>query len=87
MSEKINVYTCPKGHKTISIDRVEGTTPFMISCIKCGEMSNSCFYSCDQTLIPEIEWIKPDDDKHLDKIVVEMAKRHKDNFNMLLILI
>jgi len=32
MENKINVYTCPKGHKTVTIDTDEGTTPMMLMC-------------------------------------------------------
>ncbi len=63
---KINVYTCDKGHKTVTIDREEGTTPFMISCeveeCKTG-LARSCMYQTDQGQTPTHEWVKMSDNE------------------------
>lgn len=56
----INVYTCKKcGHQTITIDREEGVTPFIIGCDSCKGESYSSFYRCSQGLTPTHEWFKP----------------------------
>lgn len=68
MKGKINTYTCPKGHVTVTIDRDEGTTPMMLRCRQkdgdgkhdCTEMASSAWYRCNQLLEPEYEWFKPD---------------------------
>src|SRR5688572_17032304 len=65
--KKINTYTCPKGHVTVTIDTDEGVTPMMLRCKQrdddgkhnCTEMASSAWYKCDQTLQPEYEWYKP----------------------------
>lgn len=63
---KINVYTCPAGHTTVTIDTDEGVTPMMLRCTKkadekhnCTEFARSAWYRCDQALAPEYEWYKP----------------------------
>lgn len=69
-ANKINAYKCNKGHFTITINKDEGTTPFMIACPKCegkpvlGSGSNDGFaysrmYNVYQFLVPEYEWYKP----------------------------
>src|SRR4051794_26368560 len=58
---RINVYRCPHGQDTVTIDAVEGTTPFMIRCrCGCDEMAQSQMYRVDQTLRPNYEWYSPD---------------------------
>jgi hypothetical protein len=64
---KINTYTCPKGHVTVTIDTDDGVTPFMIRCRQhadhaehnCTEAAKSAGYRCDQKLTPEYEWFRP----------------------------
>lgn len=56
---KINVYSCPNGHHTITKDVDKGVTPFMHLCATCKEMAHSSFYKCDQTLEPVEEWYRP----------------------------
>lgn len=64
---KINTYTCPNGHVTVTIDTDDGVTPMMIRCRQrdvdgkhnCTEFSRSAWYRCDQSLTPEYEWYKP----------------------------
>ena len=55
----INVYTCEKcSERIVTINREDGTTPFMILC-ECGSMMLSCCYNCPQDLTPTYEWRKP----------------------------
>lgn len=64
---KKNVYTCPKGHKTVTVDVDEGVTPFMLRCRQkdddgkhnCTEMARSSMYQVDQELKAEYEWYMP----------------------------
>lgn len=57
---RINVYTCKTcGHKTVTIDREDGTTPYIISCDACKNEAYSSFYVCSQGLTPTHEWYKP----------------------------
>ena len=64
---KKNVYTCKQNHRTVTIDRDDGTTPFMIQCLfgpegsapVCKSMAESSFYRCDQSLVATHEWYKP----------------------------
>jgi hypothetical protein len=67
---KINIYTCNKGHKTVTIDRDDGVTPFIIACPKCDEppvlgsgsddgFAQSSFYRVPQNITPEYEWYTP----------------------------
>lgn len=86
---KINVYTCPHGHQTITIDKDNGTTPLIISCRKtlnekvCKGDAKSAFYICDQTLKPEYEWVLPAPGQKINPIV----KEYCDNGGLLLNLI
>jgi len=67
MENKINTYTCPKGHITVTVDVDEGTTPMTMRCRQrdddgkhnCTEFASSAWYRCDQGLTPEYEWFKP----------------------------
>lgn len=66
MSEsKINAYTCSNRHRTITIDLVEGVTPFMIRCPHpgCQEMAQSCMYQTGQKQQPTHEWYKPTEEE------------------------
>jgi hypothetical protein len=64
---KINTYTCPHGHVTVTINTDEGVTPMMLRCKQkaddgkhnCTEFAKSAWYKCDQSLKPEYEWYKP----------------------------
>jgi|ERR1700677_1245125 len=66
-----NIYVCPVGHKTVTIDLVEGTTPMMLRCRQrhadgkhnCTEMASSKWYRLtpeEELLEPEYEWYKPE---------------------------
>lgn len=71
---KINVYICKDNHQTVTIDRDEGVTPFIIRCQTCILSAKSSGYKCDQNQIPILEWIKPENDKHLREIVQAIAE-------------
>lgn len=64
MIGKINQYTCQTCGETITtIDRDEGTTPFMLDCFatqNCSGTMQSHLYLVDQMLKPNFEWYKPD---------------------------
>lgn len=72
---KINVYTCPAGHTTVTIDQDHGVTPMMLRCTKkaedgkhnCTEFAQSAWYRCDPSLIPEYKWYKPESLKGLNR--------------------
>lgn len=59
----INIYVCREcGGHTITKNRDEGTTPFMIGCRAtegCKGAAESSFYRVSQKLEPMILWIKP----------------------------
>jgi hypothetical protein len=61
---KINTYTCENGHVTVTVDVDKGTTPMLLDCPKCGKLSRSAWYKCDQNLKPEYEWYKPTGNVH-----------------------
>lgn len=71
---KINTYTCPKGHVTVTIDLADGTTPMMLRCKQkdndgkhnCTEFASSGWYNVAQNLKPEYEWYKPENLKGLN---------------------
>ena len=82
MSNKINTYTCPNGHVTVTIRLDEGVTPFALRCHQklnekhnCTEFAKSAFYQCDQSLNPEYEWFKPTDIKKVAKGLREHVKQ------------
>jgi hypothetical protein len=61
---KKNLYVCETcgGHK-VTIDRDEGTTPFIIKCDECGEMMYSALYDVNQHIRPTHQWIAPTDEE------------------------
>lgn len=59
VKNRINCYTCPSGHNTVTIDINHGTTPMFLGCKTCGQQATSHMYRCDQTLIPAYEWYAP----------------------------
>lgn len=78
-----NVYTCPKGHKTVTVDADDGVTPFMIRCRQkdddgkhnCTEMARSAMYEVDQNLKPEFEWFMPVTLKGLNSAEIEHVRK------------
>ena len=66
---KINVYTCPKGHKNVTVNGAEGVTPMIISCREknCGRNAQSAWYNCPQNLVPTLEWYRPPASKKLNR--------------------
>jgi hypothetical protein len=63
---KKNIYTCDRcfGH-VVTVDLVEGTTPFTIVCRATkgcsGAMRSSMYRVFDQTMRPDFEWYRPGD--------------------------
>jgi len=61
---KKNIYTCSKcRHQMVTVDRDDGTTPFMTSCPICKSPAQSSFYNVDQKLQPTHEWYKPTEEE------------------------
>lgn len=61
---KTNVYVCSESHRTVTIDRAEGVTPFLIKCPSCEEKgidteASSCMYRVSQALVATHEFYKP----------------------------
>lgn len=74
MDKRVNVYVCHKcGKEVVTIDRVDGTTPFVIKCSECGEMARSSFYNVNQDLTPTVEFYKPDKEEY-DKLDEELKE-------------
>ena len=63
MKYQKNIYTCAKcGGKIVTIDRDNGTTPFMILCrasLDCNGMMQSSLYHCPPSSTPTHEWYRP----------------------------
>ena len=59
-----NLYRCQEClDALVTLDMVDGTTPFMLSCHvtpTCTGAMFSSFYQCDQRLPHQYEWFKPD---------------------------
>ena len=57
---KKNIYTCEEcGGTFVTVDRDEGTTPFMTLCrvtAGCRGAAQSSFYRVDQSITPTHEW-------------------------------
>lgn len=80
---KINIYTCPEGHKTVTMNLADGVTPFMIRCRSicgCEAMANSCMYQCDQNTRPSYVWekINPSFEECRAMVKREVGERGKD---------
>jgi hypothetical protein len=60
---KKNIYECGKSHKTVTVDRDSGVTPFIIACPDCGQDARSNFYKVDQSLKPTHYWMKMSDEE------------------------
>ncbi len=63
---KKNIYICPScGHGFVTVDKDDGTTPFMTDCQRpgCGKAAHSLFYRCPQDMLadvqPALEWYRP----------------------------
>jgi hypothetical protein len=81
-----NIYTCPKGHHTVTVDVDDGVTPFMLRCRQkdddgkhnCTEMARSHMYRLtpiEQAMEPEYEWFKPLSLKGLSREMKEHVKK------------
>jgi len=81
-SGKKNIYICQTcGGKIVTIDKDEGTTPFMIDCEvnkECSGYMYSSFYQVDQSLEPEFEWYMPDSLDVYPEEFRETMKEHID---------
>lgn len=54
---RLNMYSCPNGHRVTTVDIDEGTTPFMIRCPECKQDMRSSFYRVPQNApFPTMEW-------------------------------
>lgn len=75
----INVYTCSKGHETVTLNLDDGTTPFLIGCKFpcCIEVAYSAFYRVDQggTKRPMYVWEKINPTH--DECLAMLKKEHK----------
>ena len=63
MRGRINVYSCSRGHRTVTVDREDGTTPGGIRCKTrgCRESAWSSWYAAWRRLLtPTHEFIRPD---------------------------
>ena len=74
-----NVYTCPRGHRTVTVDSAVGVTPFMIGCkaADCCEMAQSSMYRVGPDLVASHEWYVPSVEEFasLDDATREHCKR------------
>lgn len=78
-----NVYVCPAGHRTWTIHRDHGVTPFMMRCrenSECGEMAQSRCYQEARGAhepSPRFEWYKPGEKemKKLDPATKDHVER------------
>jgi hypothetical protein len=94
---KTNVYVCDLNHRTVTIDRVEGVTPFIIACPVCKkylckdhQFAQSMMYRVSQALIPTHEFYKPTAEE-LEKLKAEYSthayynlRQHVDQGGLLL---
>lgn len=84
---RVNVYVCPYGHRTVTKNVAEGTTPFMIGCPPCkaagavplktgfrSVMAESSFYRVDQTQEHTHEWYSPASTAGLDAETAEHVR-------------
>lgn len=58
---RVNIYTCPAGHRTKTIDRQPGTTPMFIPCSVCDRSASSSMYRVhpDEPTPITLEWYEP----------------------------
>lgn len=60
-----NIYVCDDCEaQLITIDRDEGTTPFMTACPVCNGMTVSKCYRVPQDIVPTHEWYRPDTNEY-----------------------
>jgi hypothetical protein len=72
---KLNVYQCPLGHPTVTVDRDAGVTPGAMPCphteargfpvvlVACELTARSAWYRVPPDLTPTHEWYRPGDDE------------------------
>ena len=59
---KNNIYKCEAGHLTVTVDREDGVTPFIIGCTHngCDQRARSHMYHAHcQAFEPSHEWYRP----------------------------
>lgn len=74
-----NLYQCSDCHdQIVTLDLVDGTTPFMLACHvtpDCKGMMTSSFYQCEQNLPFHYEWFKPDSLEGYDEAMLEYINK------------
>lgn len=64
-----NAYVCKEcDGQTVTVDRDDGVTPFMLRCratVGCRGFAQSSFYDCDQALAATHEWYAPSPSERL----------------------
>ena len=88
--ERLNLYVCPKRHKTMTIDVAIGVTPFMLMCKHegCEEFAQSSLYAPEcgvlsLVLPPRWEWYRPSGDEYIN-LDVNDRESHVDKGGLLL---
>ena len=80
---KKNSYKCRKCDTiTITVDRDQGTTPFIMRCPECNGEAESSLYRTFQRAIPTHEWYHPTEEEYAKLSIIE--KDHVDTFSLLL---
>lgn len=85
-SGQVNVYICEScAGSTVTIDRENGVTPFLIDCqIKgCNGVARSSFYAVPQELIPQYEWRKPTKTEYY-QLPVSTRREHVDRGGLMM---
>lgn len=83
---KINAYVCDDcGFMTVTIDKDEGTTPFLIGCEAkgCSGVARSGFYAVPQDLTPQFEWRKPTKAEYY-QLPVSTRREHVDRGGLMM---
>lgn len=86
MSTGTNIWNCGRcGTRIVADHKDEGVTPFMIDCVKCGDIAYSQFYSlseADEQLEVEFEWYTPKGRQYRRLKVYD--REHVDNGGLLM---
>ena len=59
LEPRLNRWACKCGWSLVTIERVDGTTPMMTRCEKCGGQATSLFYRDEGWTHPTREWRQP----------------------------
>ena len=80
---KKNAYKCRKCNlRIITVDRDQGTTPFIIPCVTCRGEAESDMYRVYQQTIPTHEWYHPNAEEYAALSLIE--QEHVNTFSLLL---